>query len=64
MTPPNKPEWMELAYADGAPQVKKSTSALPTLLLAMAQLIVGVDALVAQSGAETPTTANEPVVSA
>jgi hypothetical protein len=59
MTPPNKPEWMQLADADSAPQVKKVTRALPALVLAAALSIVGVGALLAQSGAETPATSNE-----
>jgi hypothetical protein len=59
MTPPNKPEWIELADADSAPEVKKVTRALPALVLAAALSIVGVGALVAQSGAETPAIANE-----
>ena len=63
MTPPNKPEWIELADADSAPEVKKVTRALPALVLAAALSIVGVGALVAQSGADTPAIANEQGVS-
>ena len=59
MTPPNKPEWMQLADADSAPQVKKVTRALPALVLAAALSIVGAGALLAQSGTETPATSNE-----
>ena len=59
MTPPNKPEWIELADADSAPQVKKVTRALPAFVLAAALSIVGVGALVAENGAETPVTATE-----
>ena len=59
MTPPNKPEWIQLAEADSAPQVKKSARALPALVLATAMSIVGLGALVAQNGAETPATATE-----
>jgi hypothetical protein len=62
MTPPNKPEWMELADADGAPQVKKVTRALPALVLAAALTIVGVGALVAQGGEQTPATAKNQVI--
>jgi len=64
MTPPNKPEWIELADADSAPQTKKVTRALPAFVLAAALSIVGVGALVAQSGAETPVTTTEQGVSA
>ena len=59
MTPPNKPEWIELAEADAAPQGKKSTRALPALVLAAALSIVGVGALVGQSGAKVPANATE-----
>lgn len=59
MTPPNKPEWMRLAETDSAPQLKKSGRALPALVLAAALSIVGVGALVAQTGSEVPVTASE-----
>ena len=59
MTPPNKPEWIELAEADAAPQGKKSTRALPVLVLAAALSIVGVGALVGQSGATVPANLTE-----
>jgi hypothetical protein len=59
MTPPNKPEWIQLAETDSAPQVKKSARALPALVLATAMSIVGLGALVAQNGAETPATSSE-----
>jgi hypothetical protein len=62
MTPPNRPEWIELADADTVPQVKKLTRALPAFVLAAVFSIVGVGALVAQSDAETPATASEQVV--
>jgi hypothetical protein len=59
MTPPNKPEWIELAEADAAPQGKKSTRALPALVLAAALSIVGAGALVGQSGAKVPADLTE-----
>ena len=59
MTPPNKPEWIHLAETDSAPQVKKSARALPALVLAAAMSIVGLGALVAQNGAETPAISSE-----
>jgi hypothetical protein len=59
MTPPNKPEWIQLAETDSAPQVKKSARALPALALATAMSIVGLGALVAQNGAETPAIATD-----
>lgn len=57
MTPPNKPEWIELAEADSAPQVKKSTRALPALVLAAALSIGGIGILFAQNGTEAPASA-------
>jgi hypothetical protein len=57
MTPPNKPEWIELADADSAPEVKKVTRALPALVLAAALSIVGVGILFAQNGTEAPASA-------
>ena len=59
MTPPNKPEWIQLAETDSAPRVKKSARALPALVLAAAMSIVGLGALVAQNGAETPAISSE-----
>jgi hypothetical protein len=59
MTPPNKPEWIHLAESDSAPQVKKSARALPALVLAVAMSVVGLGALVAQNGAETPAISSE-----
>jgi len=59
MTPPNKPEWMRLAETDSAPQVKTSGRTLPALVLAAALSIVGLGALVAQNGAETPVIASD-----
>jgi hypothetical protein len=59
MTPPNKPEWIQLAETDSAPRVKKSARALPALVLAAAISIVGLGALVAQNGAETPAISSE-----
>ena len=57
MTPPNKPEWIELADADSAPEVKKVTRALPALVLAAALSIVGIGILFAQNGTEAPASA-------
>jgi hypothetical protein len=57
MTPPNKPEWMELADADSVPQVKRSTRALPVIVLAVALSIGGIGILFAQDGTEAPASA-------
>ena len=59
MTPPNKPEWIQLAETDSAPRVKRSARALPALVIATAMSIVGLGALVAQNGAETPAISSE-----
>jgi hypothetical protein len=59
MTLPNKPEWIHLAESDSAPQVRKSARALPALVLAVAMSIVGLGALVAQNGAQTPAIATD-----
>ena len=59
MTPPNKPEWIQLAETDSAPRVKRSARALPALVLATAMSIVGLGALVAQNRAETPAISSE-----
>lgn len=59
MTPPDKPEWIQLAETDSAPQVKRTVRALPALVLATAMSIVGLGALVAQNGAETPAISSE-----
>ena len=64
MTPPNKPEWIQLAEADSVPQVKKSARALPALVLTAAMSIVGLGALVAQNGAETPAEPSAPSITA
>ena len=59
MTPPNKPEWIKLTETDSAPLVKKSARALPALVLAAAMSIVGIGALVAQNGTETPAVTSD-----
>ena len=59
MTPPQKPEWMELAGADSVPSTKKSSRLLPALLASMALAIVGVGAIVNQVTNEAPASATE-----
>ena len=61
MTPPQKPEWMELADADSVPSTKKSSRILPALLASMALAIVGVGAIANQVTNEAPASANEQV---
>ena len=59
MTPPQKPEWMELADADSVPSTKKSSRLLPALLASMALAIVGVGAIANQVTNEAPASATE-----
>lgn len=59
MTPPQKPEWMELADADSVPSTKKSSRILPALIASMALAIVGVGAIANQVTNEAPASATE-----
>jgi hypothetical protein len=59
MTPPQKPEWMELADADSVPSTKKSSRLLPALIASMALAIVGVGAIANQVTNEAPASATE-----
>jgi hypothetical protein len=61
MTPPQKPEWMELADADSVPTIKKSSRLLPALIASMALAIVGVGAIANQVTNEAPASATEQV---
>jgi hypothetical protein len=62
MTPPQKPEWMELADADSVPVIKKKTRLIPALIASVALAIVGIGAIASQFGDEAPASANEQVV--
>lgn len=61
MTPPQKPEWMELADADSVPTIKKKTRLLPAMIASMALAIVGVGAIAAEISDEAPASAVEKV---
>lgn len=61
MTPPQKPEWMELADADSVPTIKKSTRLIPALIGSCAFAIVGIGAIAAQISDEAPASATEQV---
>jgi hypothetical protein len=61
MTPPQKPEWMELADADSVPTIKKKTRLLPAMIASVALAIVGVGAIAAQISDEAPASAIEKV---
>ena len=62
MTPPQKPEWMELADADSAPTPKKVSRLVPAFIAAIALAIVGVGAIATQISDEPPASANEQVI--
>ena len=62
MTPPQKPEWMELADADSVPVIKKKKHFIPALIASAALAIVGVGAIASQIGEEAPASANEQVL--
>jgi len=59
MTPPQKPEWMELADADSVPVIKKKTRFIPALIASVALAIVGVGAIASQITDEAPASATE-----
>jgi hypothetical protein len=61
MTPPQKPEWMELADADSVPTIKKKTRLIPALIASVALAIVGLGAIAAQISDEAPASAIEKV---
>ena len=61
MTPPQKPEWMELADADSAPTPKKVSRLVPAFIAVIALVIVGVGAIAAQISNQPPASANEQV---
>jgi hypothetical protein len=62
MTPPQKPEWMELADADSVPTPKKVSRLIPAFIAAAALAIVGVGAIATQISDEAPASANEQVI--
>lgn len=59
MTPPQKPEWMELTDADSVPTIKKKTRLLPAMIASVALAIVGLGAIAAQISDEAPASAIE-----
>jgi len=61
MTPPQKPEWMELADADSVPVIKKKTRFIPALIASAALAIVGVGAIASQITDEAPASATEQI---
>lgn len=57
MTDNNKPEWFEIADADGPAAAPKASKALPFAAVMVAALILGTGAVVGQAGEESPATA-------
>ena len=53
----NKPEWLEIAEADGKPELRKTSKSLPVSAVLVAALILGSGAIVAQTNNETPASA-------
>jgi len=62
MTPPKKPEWIQIADADNAASVRKVSKALPVIALGSALMIIGAGVVFAQSSNEAPAIAVESVV--
>ncbi len=64
MTPPKKPDWMEIADNDGgsnnpAPKAKKSR---PVLIAATALVLTFGGAIIAQSSQDSPTSVEQSIV--
>ena len=64
MTPPKKPEWIQIADTDNAASVRKVSKALPAIALGSALMIIGAGVVFAQSSNEAPAIAVESVISA
>jgi hypothetical protein len=62
MTPPKKPEWIQIADTDNAASVSKVSKALPAIALGSALMIIGAGVVFAQSHDEQPAAAVESVV--
>ena len=62
MTPPKKPEWIQIADTDNAASVRKVSKALPVIALGSALMIIGAGVVFAQSNNEAPAEAVESVV--
>ncbi len=62
MTPPKKPEWIQIADTDNAASVSKVSKALPAIALGSALMIIGAGVVFAQSNNEVPALAVESVV--
>ena len=61
MTPPNKPEWIQLAEADSVQTPKKSSRLIPAFIAAAALSIIGVGTVASQISEEPAANATEQV---
>ena len=61
MTPPNKPEWIQLAESDAVQTPKKSTRLIPAFIAAAALSIIGVGTLASQISEEPAANATEQI---
>ena len=59
MTPPKKPEWIEMAESDNAGAIRKTSKGLPAIALMAFAAIIGIGAVVAQTPGESPASAVE-----
>ena len=57
MTENNKPEWLEIAEADGKPEIRKASKSLPVSAVLVAALILGIGAVIGQTQNQTPASA-------
>lgn len=62
MTPPKKPEWIQIVDTDNATSVRKVSKALPVIALGSALMIIGAGVVFAKSSNEAPASAVETVV--
>ena len=57
MTPPEKPEWIEIADTDNAASPRKISKKLPALALIITATIIGAGAVFGQTSNENPASA-------
>lgn len=59
MTPPQKPEWIEIAEKDKSISPNKVSKGLPVVALVVTASILGIGSIFAQSAQESPTSTVE-----
>lgn len=59
MTPPQKPEWIEIADNDNSVLPRKISKGLPVMALAVTASIIGIGSIFAQTAQESPASAIE-----